>query len=83
MVNKLTEYVADRTVRVTYADFGVHNFILSWSGDVLNVVWNNVGDEISSINGHNKDYLLLKKLMTSAELDQLEFILRKHLTTVS
>jgi hypothetical protein len=83
MIQPLTEYIANRTVRVTYADGYVHNFLLVWDNNILNVIWSNTSNGIVSINGSRVNELLIEEEPSFPEKDikNLEFILKNYLTT--
>jgi len=81
MVEPLTEYIANMTVRVTYADGNVHNFLVIWNNNILNVVWDNHEKCTSSINGDWIHKLLEEGSFSKEEIKSLEFILKDYLTT--
>jgi hypothetical protein len=81
MIEPLTEYVANKTVRVTYADGNVHNFLVIWNNNILNVIWDNHSVGMVSINGYRINELLEEESFSQEEILRLEFILKDYLTT--
>lgn len=81
MIEPLTEYVATKTARVTYADGNVHNFLVIWNNNILNVIWDNHSDCMVSINGYRISELLIEESFSEEDIKSLEFILKDYLTT--